>query len=88
MYDLMKALEEGLKELCSENGRSASYQFTGGFLDHSLCSANFMLHDNDLAEYYKGYLTKMGYEKRINFILWLGSHPQTLGYVVQTSHLF
>lgn len=26
-----------------------------------------MLYDNDLAEYYKGYLTKMGYEKTDKF---------------------
>lgn len=86
MYDLMKAMEDGLKELCNESGHSSSFDFTGGFLDHSLCSANFFLYDNELAEYYKSYLEKMGYEKRISFILLSGSHPQMLEFVVLISH--
>lgn len=65
MYDLLKALEDGLMDLCCES--KSECHFAGGFLNHSICSASFILKDDALVRSYMPYLKKMGYERLDGF---------------------
>ena len=60
MYDLLKTMKNGLETLC-QSSNNAYYQFAGGFLDHSMCSANFFVYEKEIMDFYEPYLDKMGY---------------------------
>lgn len=64
MYDLVKIVKKGIEKMCNREGASATYEFMGGFLNHSICTANFLLKDREIQDFYTPFLKKMGYDSK------------------------